>query len=810
MQFFRKPLYLIFSVVFIFISVAFTSSDEDFSKWIADKLLAYRSVYAQEKAYLHLDKPYYASGDTLWFSAYLVEGALHLPDSASQVLYVDFIEQRTGKIVGLERVSLYGGIGRGNFTLGTELAAGAYTVRAYTNWMRNYSEDFFFKKDIYIFDSEAVLPSDNIKEAFDLQFFPEGGNLVNGINTRIAFKTIDQNGLGISAKGFVINQKNDTVASFKSNKFGLGKMPFTPDLTQQYAVYAKTENGEYKQFTFPKIAERGYAMIVDNVTFSQKMRVLVFQNFADQSNKPVHIVGHARGIIAFAARGVVTAKGLALNLPTTELPDGITHITLFDENNRPVSERLVFVNNNKALHVKFNTNKKTYTPKSETELEVEVTDASGKPVEANLSLSVTDEGQIARQTYENNMVSYLLLTSDLKGHIEQPASYFDTTNTERKINLDNVMMVNGWCRFTWEDVLKDSLDEPKRYVEQGITLQGEVRKSKRKAAEQVQLSVFLSNDSIKTMLTAESDMAGNFAVHNMVFTDSLTVRLQGMGKGNQGLTFNILPFEPAKVTLFQIPYYPVTVESEKLQKFLAQAKEYQDIEARIRASREKLLNTVTIKAKKVVEHDSRKLYSHADATVKVTPQLAASARTVLDLLQGRVAGVFVMGSGPTARVSIRGSQGEPLFVLDGITLDKESVINMNVNDIESVDVLKGAGAAIYGSRGGNGVISILTKRGNANYDYSNDYTPGVEVTKIAGLDVPKEFYAPKYSPTGVLDNIPDYRSTVFWAPMLRTGKDGKVKIRYYNTSATTKMRIRAEVLSPDGTPGTGSSEYLVQ
>ncbi|CAG5010269.1 Vitamin B12 transporter BtuB [Dyadobacter sp. CECT 9275] len=790
------------------VMLAFTMAEEDFSQWISDKLFRYRMAYPQEKAYLHLDKPYYASGDTLWFKAYLAEGAVHLADSASQVLYVDLIEQQTGKNVGLRRVPLLGGTGHGDFVLNDKLNAGAYTVRAYTNWMRNFSEDFFFQKDIYLFNNQEQ-PAVAAAQPVDLQFFPEGGRLVDGTGTRVAFKATSPNGLGAGISGFILANK-DTVSAFKSSHLGMGQFSFTPDASVRYTVVAKTGTGDYQRYSFPEVEKTGYTMIVDNTTFTGKMRILVYHKAQQPVDKQVFLVGHSRGVVVFSAKGKVSSKGLIMNLPTLDLPEGITHITLFDEHKLPLCERLVFIDHNKSLRVKITPERASYIPKSETAVEIAVTDSEGRPVEASVSVSVTDAAQILIPPYGETITSYLLLSSDLKGSVEQPAYYFDTSHTERRIYLDYVMMVNGWSRFKWTDVLKDSLTTTERFVERGLTLQGEVLKNNRKVNEEIPLSFYLTNDSLNTFMTTGSDKTGKFAVYNLVFTDSLQVRIQGTSKrGRQNLSFNLFPFTAPRVTLLKVPFYPVTVEAAQMKEFLTKASEYQEIERKIRENRERLLNEVTIKGKKEVERDSRKLYNRADASVKVTPQLAGGAMSVLDLLAGRVAGVQVSGYGMNATVSIRGSQREPQFVLDGIPVDKSTVLNLNVNDVESIDVLKGASAAIYGSQGGSGVISVLTKRGNENYDYSQDVVPGVLVTKIPGLDAPREFYAPRYGVNMQLNNRPDFRSTVYWAPMLRTGKDGRARIRYFNTSAQTSINIRAEVFSAQGASGTGIAVYSV-
>ncbi|WP_254561419.1 TonB-dependent receptor [Dyadobacter diqingensis] len=785
-------------------------AEDDFSKLIASRLQEYRRIFPQEKAYLHLDKPYYITGDTLWFKAYLAEGSVHFADSASQVLYVDLIEKRTGKNISLRRVKLDGGYGSGDIKLDESLPKGAYTIRAYTNWMRNFPEDYFFHKDIYVFDDNAEKPA-KTPTALDVQFFPEGGQLVAGLSTRIGLKALDEAGLGADVTGYVLDQNNDTVAALKSEHLGLGRFPFEPVANHKYTAFLHKKSEPYQRFDFPEVKTEGYTMMVNNITTTEKMRILVYANFPDNTDKEVNIVAHTRGLVAFAAKGKISKKGLQVAIPTTTLPDGITQLTLFDSQNNPVCERLIFIDHGDRLHMKISTNKNTFNPREKTDVEIMVTDTAGKPVETSLSVAVTDAGQIAQQPNDQTIVSYLLLSSDLRGHIEQPGYYFDPKNEDRKIKLDLLMMTQGWRRFNWNDVLKDNQTQPGRFVEQGFSIQGEVKKNNRKPVEKVMLSVFLTNDSINTFLTTETGETGLFSLDNLIFKDSLNVRLQGMNaKNNSSLTINLTPFDSPKFTISRIPFFPITVDALQMAAYLKRAEEYQEIERKIRENREKLLKEVTIKGKREEVRDSRKLYSHADASIKVTPQMTGGAQTVLDMLQGRVAGVMVSGSGPNASISIRGSNTEPTFLLDGIPVDKAMITSMSIFDVESIDVLKGASAAIYGSRGGSGVISILTKRGNANYDYSQDITPGVTISKIAGFDTPREFYAPRYDLKRPEDARPDFRSTVFWAPMLRTGKDGKVKFSYFNTDAGTNVSIRAEALSAYGLPGFSETTYSVR
>ncbi|WP_035333718.1 TonB-dependent receptor plug domain-containing protein [Dyadobacter crusticola] len=803
----KSHIRILAAAVFLFI-VAFKWADEDFTKMISEKLLRYRQALPVEKAYLHTDKPYYMTGDTLWYNAFLVEGSLHNPDSTSNLLYVDLIDQNTGKNFALRRTYLNGGIGNGEIVLADSIPPGAYSLRAYTNWMRNAPEAFFFHKDIQVFDPAGSTPVPATGK-IDLQFFPEGGELMAEVATRVAFKAVNASGMGEHVAGFIMDQNNDTVASFKSEHLGMGRFQFAAKSGSSYTAFLREKNGGASKYAFPKVNETGYTLVVDNTSNPLKTRIIAYAKVPGKTEVPVNIVGHSRGIVAFVAKGKISGKGLMMNVPNTDLPDGITHLTLFNEENRPVCERLIFIDHNHSLRVQVNPSKAAYKPREQSEIEIAVTDTAGKPVETHISVSITDAGQIQQQIHDQNIVSYLLLSSDLKGLVEQPGYYFDETKTERKMHRDILMMTQGWSRFKWEEVLRDSLEGPRYFVEQGITFAGEARRNKKPAA-QTALSVYVSNDSLSNFLTAETNEKGQFALYNLIFEDSLKVRVQGMGKkNNQSLSFSIFPQEIPRISPGENPYYPLTVDAKLLNDFLQRNAQDQEISRKIRANRERLLQEVTIKAKKQVQRDPRKIYGTADASIKVTPELAAGRMSILDILAGRVAGVSVTGFGMNARVSIRGNQNEPQFVLDGMPVDKDFISSLNVNDVESIDVLKGPSAAIFGMNGGNGVISVLTKRGNSSYDYTQDIVPGVLVSKIAGFNVPKVFYAPSYSPKEPQNVNPDYRATIFWAPMVKTDGNGKAKIRYFNSDAATIVDVRVEALSTSGSPGFARSTYSV-
>jgi TonB-dependent SusC/RagA subfamily outer membrane receptor len=816
----RYRLFIALTTLVLGIS-AFRFEDNWLDKIVA-KLEKYYRVYPLEKAYLHLDRPYYSVGETIWFKAYLTNSVNNAADSVSRVLYVDLIDKQTGKIILLKKTELIGGLGQGELSLGDSLQAGEYQVRAYTNWMRNFSEDFFFRRDVRVFRPDmpaTTLPPD--PDAIDVQFMPEGGDLVMDMEGRVAFKAVNALGKGIEVSGAVINQANDTLTGFTAYHLGMGFFSFKPETGQQYRIEVRKPNGQFVKYPLPAVRKEGYVLTVDNLSNKENVRVIVRHNKPEGTKGELALVAHTRGEVSYAAKASLLKKTLLFTIPRTNLGDGITHITLFDEQGKPAAERLIFANRTQPLDVHITSDKAAYKPREKVELELTVKDAEGKPISGNFSLSATDAKQVLeKEPYAANIRSYLLLTSDLKGTVEQPSYYFDKNNTNASSRLDILMMTQGWRRFDWQEVLKDSLAHPSFFIEQGISFSGKVARFSKKQPGKVKLTYMITQkDSSRAVMAGESAETGEFLVYDLDLRDTTTVLVQAIterGNRNLNLTFN--PFQPAKVTLTKIPYNPMEFDANDLAEYLKRTEEYLRIERQIRASREQQLKEVVIKAKKstfVKEDTRRMMYGTPSNTVKFDNMNSAGAQSIFDVIQGRVPGVQISGSGPNRTVQIRGAANfsgviEPLFVLDGMAISKDAIMNIPPSDVEAVDILKGAAAAIYGSQASGGVIAVLTKRGGSNYDWSKESPEGTLVAKVMGYNPVREFYVPKYDKPEADHVRPDFRPTLFWAPMVQTDKDGKAKVTFFNSDAQTEVNIRVEGMTPAGDLGVGAGRFKIE
>jgi len=327
--------------------------------------------------------------------------------------------------------------------------------------------------------------------------------------------------------------------------------------------------------------------------------------------------------------------------------------------------------------------------------------------------------------------------------------------------------------------------------------------------------MFSLKDSTRLFGMGLAEKDGSFVVNNLNFVDSAQVIVQAMaGNSNRNTKIFINRAFSPKVQVVAIPFNAVTFDEKELADYLKRTKEALDFERSLRFNKAIMLNEVQVKAKKKVEErDTRVLYSSPSKSLTVD-QTMIGYMNVLDLIRGRFAGVQVSGSANDPIITIRGvssfsGSSEPMFLLDGMRTDKSAILMLPVTDVDKVDVLTGAESAIYGMGAGNGVISVLTKRGNPNYDYSKDKVLGVEHFGIAGYYPTKEFYAPNYDVSLPEHIRPDFRSTIFWSPKIKTDANGKASITFFNTDAATKVNITLEGISSTGIPIVAKNTYSV-
>jgi hypothetical protein len=795
---------------------------------VAQAIPTGKITHNAEKVYLQTDRTQYVAGDTLWFNAWLMDASRHTPTAPSQTLYVNLLDSAGGVRVSQMLHIDSTGQAPGSITLPASLFGGTYQLLAYTNWMRNSSDDFLFRKRIRIEsgNSFSVKNFTTPSAGLTLRVFPEGGNMVEGLPARIAFQALDGQGRSVAVTGVLTNQKGDTLSDFLSLHRGMGTFMLTPQVGQTYRVLAVSADGQLISADLPIALPTGYELAVDNLTNAKALRVLIRSNQPEMGQ--LTLFAHVRGQVCYQAQLDASKTEMLVAIPYDSIrQDGILHLTLFDADNQPVAERLAFINQHRQLGIKIQSDKATYLPRQPVTLTFSVTDPSGKPVSTNLSLAVTDTKQaLELEPSVATLRSYLLLTSDLRGHIEAPEYYFDSTESHARQYLDYVMMTHGWRRFTWKAISSDSAVQPKHIVETAINLRGQIMVDydiqpiagvhpvgmdgtyaiKKTARDPLLREMFLTgmfkNNRNLLPLAFKTDKAGRFMMKNLLFTDTATVVIQQPDRyviHIEWLPHSLTGFIP-------LPPLPGSTLADR-QVLIKQALERQALTKKLRENGGRLLKAVNVKARKLDASRNdyrRQMYGTADATVVATDQMR-SMPNVLQMLQGQVAGVDVsMNRDGSGSVTIRGGRPAAMMI-DGVMVDNQVLGTINPNDVEAIDVLKNpATYGIFGVRASGGVVNILTRRGG-----SEDKKIRQVSSKVVGYTVSREFYSPQYAVESTTTS-PDNRATLYWNPAVQTDASGKATVTFYNSDAATTIRAVAEGINAAGIPGYGKVMYSVK
>lgn len=810
----------LFSLIFtLLLAPAFAQQEEltDFLK----NFQSHQENNPVEKVFLHLDKTEYAQAETIWIKSYLVAGAGHLPSPFSKTLYVELVNE-AGELAKRLTLRSEEGMSKASLVIPRNQKQGNYYLRAYTNWMKNQKQDFFFSKKIRIY---SLKPGQNIVAKTmetnpELKFYPEGGHLVSEVSSRLAFELTGVYTKDKQYSGKIFDKNDQEVTSFSTLHEGRGMVGFLPKTDGYYA----TIDGFTRRFNLPDIAPSG-------IVLSANSRSKDFVTVSLKSNQPdqntYYLVAHTRGYITYASQIRLTGTRGFSKINKATLPEGITHIALLNGAMQPMAERLVFVDKQEGLVVKVSPNKDSYGPRELATVGIKVTDQAGKPVQGSFSLSAFNAGLVQNDQSVYNIRTNLLLSSDLPGHIKDPSQYF-TGNEEANQHLDLLMMVNGWSRFDWSD-LGQPESENSFPVEIGLSLEGRLMKNNGGPAKDGKVLVVNASQGTAETPYALADEQGNFKFQNLHYFDTTTLRFQGFQRAGMknvkfriDSSFEILPLKNS-YEVNSVFDNPLRVDA-----FRKYAKTALEIDSTYRR-----VNGITYLGDVTVTADKRKekyrvlqsQYGEGESFLNFDeiPFEQKSGRDPYNLLLGRVAGFAMVPAhqqididsslkdDPLNRVPRlrQGSfVGTPLVFLDNVEIGWEQVYELQAVDIDYVEIYKSSSSAMFGTRGASGAIAIYTLKGKKMFE--NQPKPGMLFTKLPGYHAPREFYAPRYDTKRRQRYVPDERATIFWAPMISTNAEGEAMIDFYTPDQSVYVSIDLQGISLSGNPGFGSSGFSIR
>jgi hypothetical protein len=796
-------------------------ADSTLIKNISTKLNNYTASHVTEKAYLHFDKPFYAAGDTMYFRACITTGEKHEPSTQSGVLYADLIGP-DNKISHSIQLQVKQGTAWGDFALADTLKNGNYRVRAYTQLMRNGNEYYDQSIAVGSINSNRVPESGRaVKENNNFNpvtgFLPEGGSLVTGIKSKIAFKAIAINGSGIEVKGTVLDNNGKEITNFTTVHLGMGYFYLTPMEGKTYRAKLSYADGKQDIVELPRSKDNGICMEVTGENRSYSIRVscskLYYQN---NKNKLFTLITYSGGV----------PLGLSFKLDKPEVVEtfskkdlrmGIAKATLFSADEEPLCERLMFVQNDDLLKIDVSSDKAVYNKREKTSIQLKISNGS-EPAAGNYSVSVTDEDKIKiDEAAEPTIINYLLLTSELKGYIEQPNYYFNNINDKTAADLDLVMLTHGYRSFEWKKILTNGTNNEKQVAyppKKGLAIAGYI-KLKGKAVPNAKVRLFTKGKS-GIMLDTTANENGRFVFDNMGFDDTTKFVLQARtAKGEKDVDVEV----DKQTTAPQVPI-GLTPEGQKddysFAAYLQSNKQFYEEQKKYGINQHALVLKEVIEVH-IAHSDNLNGNGAADQIITAKDLESLPCSRLIDCLQAKLFGiVFSDGMLFVKRLQNTDPTKTSLYdtpmaiVVDGTVVDYNVLHSLNSNDIEGIEVLMGPHfAAIYGSRAVGGALIITTKRAKKINNYYRE-APGVIVYTARGFYKAREFYSPQYDNPRTNPKMADLRSTIYWNPNINTDKDGKASFEYFNADGKGTYRVVVEGIDADGNLGRQVFRYKVE
>lgn len=719
---------------------------------------AYQNYFElpRETLYTHLNKTTFIVGEEVWFKTYVHERHSNLPSNTTTNINVGIYDNH-GKLIENKLWLATNGGANGNILIDSTYTTGDYFIKASTNWMKNFQESDAFVQKIqviaYDYDDTKQETKSN---TYDFQFLPEGGHLLTDVNNTLGFKLIDANGKGIFASGSIYDDKNEEVATFKSNKFGIGKCLFKPLSGKNYTAKIELKDG----YTFTKsiddIKDSGINISVNNL-IPEKVFISVQTNeqtLKHIKDKAYNLVFHKNGLMKSVPFSFESSTTKSFVIPKSDLFTGVNVFTVFDDNNRPLVERLIYNPNPNDNSTKIIVSK----TKSENDSLYFSMYSLNKNLPSdtralnNLSISVLPETNIAYNP-DHNIISANELKPYLKGYVEKPSYYFTDATNKTNFDLDLLLLTQGWSRYNWSSIFNNT---PKKLFEfeNGVTLSGKVnfdtKVNKLKLQEPELIGYKWFDVNVKNDNTFE--VKNYFPLENEIIRVAYLDKKSELAQPKLYINCKLSPLDDliSKTDLIRnnsILLKPSFPKNEGSKDFFYDAEiELEEIVIKSKV-KEKRVNDIGMQINNRTFKDN-----YTNITIKEATQF----RTILDFIQAdgsyRVTPVNEFGSVSIisiARNTFSANLSPLIFFNDVPISDFSFLTSINTSDVEGILIDKsGFGLGMNGS---NGVIRIYSRKTPLE-EFNIEKKFAHISTANAGFTEPKTFYSPGYK---------SYHSTLF-------------------------------------------------
>ncbi|MEP6927113.1 MAG: hypothetical protein ABI834_05725, partial [Ginsengibacter sp.] len=720
----------------------------------------YANDYGQERTYLHYDKSTYAAGEIIWYKAYLMNGIF--PADESKTMYVDWTDDK-GKLLSHSMIPVVNATAAGQFDIPAAYSSKFIHVKAYTKWMLNFDSAFLYNKDIRILTKTSGSSAQKKTVIPSVQFFPEGGDAIAGVDNKIAFKANDQWGRPVKIKGIVQNNHGVFVDSLRIIHDGMGYFFINPKQGESFAAKWKDDKGTEYNTALPPVKPAGISLQVSSSGDKRNFIINASPEYAD-GHDTLHLIGTMYQHEVFKLSKNISHGNIKGIIPVKDLPSGILTITVFDNYWKPLVERITYINNREYLfNPEVTVEHWGLNKRAKNEIQITVPDN----LPANFSVAVTDVDIDADSS--DNIISHLLLTGELQGQVYNPSWYFSNTTDSVNSNLDLVMLTHGWRRFKWDDITAGKfpkINYPKdtSYLTLSGKLYGALP-SQLRNAENIVLFIKQNKENNK-MVVVPVQPNGTFNDPSLVLFDTTQIYYQlSKAKGLNDISVKFMEGRLPPLS-YSTPangfFYNQLNDTSGNYRHYQLADEATQL---LNLYKGKILETVTIKArtKSPVEVLDEKytsgLFSGGDSYQFdfLHDSRALSSINIFNYLQGQVAGLQINTASNPPSLQWRG--GSPQIFLNEVSTDASVVSSISVSDVAYIKVMRPP--FMGSSNGASGAIAIYTRRGD---DSKPAPGKGLNNNTVSGYTSMREFYSPNYSSFNTDNEKRDIRTTLYWNP----------------------------------------------
>ena len=658
-----------------------------------------------------------------------------------------------------------------------------------------------------------TIPVKAIAGNVNVQFFPESGNMINALPSRIAFKAVGADGLGKAISGTVVDNNGQEIAKLTTSHLGMGAFIMVPQADKTYTAQVTFDDGSKEILPLPKAVDQGYVLTVNNTLDPDNISIRITASNGLIGSE-VGLVIHSGGDICYATKVKIGNSITAAKVSKQTFPSGIAQLTLFNSTGEAVNERIIFINNPDKLTLNVTPEQAAFATRGKMKFNITAYAPGDKPALSSLSAAVIDESKVpADETDETTILSSILLSSDIRGYIEKPNYYFADNNEQAGADLDLLMLTQGYRRFEWKQVLNDDFAPPLFTAEKGIRVSGQVMDGK-KPVVGGKVTLFSTKGGM-FMVDTLTDENGRFSFDNLEFKDSVKFVVQARTAKNKkyvDVNLDKITMQPVGPNV-NAPDIEVNIDNTMLTYLLSNSAFLkEEINAGI-GNHNILLKEVTIREKKkpvITTSANLNGPGNADQVLKSDVLDKLGCNTLIQCLEGRLAGVTFRDNKAYSRGLISINSDSPMqIIVDGIYVEPDFLETLNSRDVSSVEVLKNiAYTGLYGARGAAGVIIVNMKTG-ADGSYTSKYLPGVVTAAAKGYYQGRAFYSPQYTDPKINAALADLRSTIYWNPSVVADKDGKASIDFFNAGSKGNYRVVVEGIDNDGHIGRRVYHYKV-